>query len=332
MLFMNEMEIDEAVDRFADHPVLSRATRFLSQFCNEVNTHSDGWPYWSPACKSAAKLITLINDASEAQRRSYPTPPPVTEAQFLATLSPIRAFYTRRGNAAGMRFPTITEVTPEVPVTITTDPLWDRLFIGLYPAGVVYADRTKEKDGDYARCAFLPYDDLALKIEPDCAAELRPLIEHDASEMQAKRGQEYQVSSSGQTVLLGSALPKRLVDVRRSLGHDVDGEPIVVEQPPALPGYGYEDRAPQPLTPRIGMERVPDHMLPPTAEQPPAPVIEPTDQGDQIVIPGGERSAVQAAAARNAAGRGRMRSRRPQRDPGGLFEPDPYPVQQRLFD
>jgi hypothetical protein len=199
-----------------------------------------------------------------------------------------------------------------------------------HPAGVVYADRQHEKDGDYARCAFLPYDDLTLKIEPDCAAELRPLIEHDASEMQAKRGQEYQVSSSGQTVLLGSALPKRLVDVRRQLGHNVDGEPVVVEQPPALPGY--EDREPQPLARRIGMERVPDHMLPPPTEQPPAPVIEPTDQGDQIVIPGGERSAIQAAAARNAAGRGRMRSRRPQRDPGGLFEPDPYPVQQRLFD
>lgn len=46
-----------------------------------------------------------------------------------------------------------------------------------------------------------------------------------------------------------------------------------------------------------------------------------TDQGEQIVITGMERSAVQLAAAREAAGRGRMLARKPQAEPGGLFAP-----------
>src|SRR3546814_11285018 len=33
-----------------------------------------------------------------------------------------------------------------------------RIFSGIYPAGIVYADRTRQKGGDYARLAFLPYE------------------------------------------------------------------------------------------------------------------------------------------------------------------------------
>ena len=56
---------------------------------------------------------------------------------------------------------------------------------------------------------------------------------------------------------------------------------------------------------------------------------EPTQQGLQAVAPGCERSAVQAAAAREAAGHGRKRSRKPQREPGGMF--DLAPSQPTLF-
>jgi hypothetical protein len=45
-----------------------------------------------------------------------------------------------------------------------------------------------------------------------------------------------------------------------------------------------------------------------------------TDQGEQYILPGAEPSARQAAAARGA----KMRSKRPQLPPGGLFEaPEP---------
>jgi hypothetical protein len=44
-----------------------------------------------------------------------------------------------------------------------------------------------------------------------------------------------------------------------------------------------------------------------------------TDQGEQIVLPGAERSARQAAAAREATGSGKLRARKPQLPPGDLF-------------
>jgi len=44
-----------------------------------------------------------------------------------------------------------------------------------------------------------------------------------------------------------------------------------------------------------------------------------TDQGEQIVLPGAERSARQAAAARLGP-TGKLRPRKAQRDPGPLFE------------
>lgn len=47
--------------------------------------------------------------------------------------------------------------------------------------------------------------------------------------------------------------------------------------------------------------------------------IERTNQGLQRVIPGAERSAVQAAAAREASGHGRIKARKPQQEPGGMF-------------
>lgn len=55
--------------------------------------------------------------------------------------------------------------------------------------------------------------------------------------------------------------------------------------------------------------------------------VEPTAQGPQLVIPGGERSARQAAASREAEGRGRIRPRKPQQPPAGLFAPvdEPQP-------
>jgi hypothetical protein len=78
-----------------------------------------------------------------------------------------------------------------------------RIFSGVYPAGIVYADRQREVNGDYKRLAFLPFRSLVIEFERDCPKELRTLIEADAAIIQAKRGQTYQVYTAGQTVLLG---------------------------------------------------------------------------------------------------------------------------------
>lgn len=79
----------------------------------------------------------------------------------------------------------------------------DRIFCGVYPCGLVYADRSREKHGDYVRLAFLPYHTLELELERDCPAELRADIEASAAAMQAKRGQPFAISTTGQYVRLG---------------------------------------------------------------------------------------------------------------------------------
>jgi len=87
----------------------------------------------------------------------------------------------------------------------------DRLFIGVFPGGFSYADRKREKHGDYAQCAFLDFATLTLKIEKDCPKVLRAEIEKHAAGIQARRGEDYIVSTCGQTVKLGGS--------RTSSGH-----------------------------------------------------------------------------------------------------------------
>lgn len=95
MIFMNEWDIRAAADRYQFHQTLGPATRFLEAHMEQVNAHSDGWPYWEPPVKAAAKLITLIKNGT------------ATKQEVRAALSPIKAFYTRRGFAAGMAQPPI---------------------------------------------------------------------------------------------------------------------------------------------------------------------------------------------------------------------------------
>lgn len=82
-------------------------------------------------------------------------------------------------------------------------PAAERLFIGCFPTGLVYADRAVEEHGDYRRLAYLNFGTLEPKYERNIPPELRALIESDVAQMQARRGQDYQVSECGQTVLLG---------------------------------------------------------------------------------------------------------------------------------
>jgi hypothetical protein len=84
----------------------------------------------------------------------------------------------------------------------------DRLFVGISPCGISYADRMTEDHRDYKRLAFLPYATLELEVRKRChPAPLQQISEH-AAEMQVKGGQEFQISTCGQTVLLGAALPR----------------------------------------------------------------------------------------------------------------------------
>jgi hypothetical protein len=96
MNYMNDYDIMLAQQRYAGHPVLNKAAQFLAAFKEEVDTHSDGWAYWKAPVAAANKLMEMLQGKTEA-----------TEANFKAAMSPIKAFYTRRGRAAGMQMPII---------------------------------------------------------------------------------------------------------------------------------------------------------------------------------------------------------------------------------
>jgi hypothetical protein len=80
----------------------------------------------------------------------------------------------------------------------------DRLFVGTFPTGLVYADRWVEEHGDYRRLAYLNYRTLELDIERSVPAELKKRIVSDAEGIRAMAGTGYAVAGN-QYVVLGSA-------------------------------------------------------------------------------------------------------------------------------
>jgi hypothetical protein len=96
MTWMNEYEIDDAVDRFADHPVLGPATRTLSSLRDVVNANSDGWPYWKQPAHAASRLTELIEGDRSFDAR-YGEREEVTPEQLRAAYRPLKAFRTRSG-------------------------------------------------------------------------------------------------------------------------------------------------------------------------------------------------------------------------------------------
>lgn len=95
-MWMNRWEIEQSADRYQDDAILGPATQFLRDFMEQVDNNSDGWAYWQAPAKAAEKLMTLI-------QRGLPG----NEADFKATLSPIKSFYTRKGYTAGMTWPVV---------------------------------------------------------------------------------------------------------------------------------------------------------------------------------------------------------------------------------
>ncbi len=74
--------------------------------------------------------------------------------------------------------------------------------MGVYPTGIVYADRAREEHGDYARVAFLPFRTLVLEVDKP-RSPLLPLVRKDAAKIAALRGERFETSASGQYVILG---------------------------------------------------------------------------------------------------------------------------------
>lgn len=83
----------------------------------------------------------------------------------------------------------------------------EKIFVGVVPTGIAYSDKTREVDGDYAKLAHLRFSDLELNLYPGCSAAMAEFIKANAAEIQAKAGEEFRISSSGQTITLGHTLP-----------------------------------------------------------------------------------------------------------------------------
>lgn len=84
-----------------------------------------------------------------------------------------------------------------------------RVFCGVFPTGLVWADRWHEVDGDYKRLAYLNFSTLVLEFEKDCPEELMAAIRESAEAMQKRKGERFEVSACGQTVILGDAGTRR---------------------------------------------------------------------------------------------------------------------------
>jgi hypothetical protein len=80
----------------------------------------------------------------------------------------------------------------------------DPLFMGIYPEGIVYSDRTQEEYGDYKRLGFLPYNTLILSLADDCPHDLRVRIEADAEKFKA--GEVFNIDRCGSFIILGGAI------------------------------------------------------------------------------------------------------------------------------
>lgn len=94
-MWMNEYEIDEALDRTVEDTNLETAARILYRLKQWTNSHSDGWPYWKKPANAATKLMSLLQD--ERGRLRDGSEDDITEAELKAALTPIKSFLTRHG-------------------------------------------------------------------------------------------------------------------------------------------------------------------------------------------------------------------------------------------
>lgn len=93
-MHFNEWDVEEARDRYRDHPILGPATKTLLNLVVWTNENSDGWAYWPKPGRAAKNLQELIGS-----RRTYiedPDREDVTVEAYRKALRPIKAFRTRK--------------------------------------------------------------------------------------------------------------------------------------------------------------------------------------------------------------------------------------------
>lgn len=96
MRFMNEWDVQDAVARWRDHPVLGPASQTLANLVDAANANSDGWAYWPKPARAARKLMELIEGDGTWEFR-FGDRDDATVAKLRAAYAPIKSFLTRSG-------------------------------------------------------------------------------------------------------------------------------------------------------------------------------------------------------------------------------------------
>lgn len=98
MRFMNEFDIEEALDRFDYAQTPNRVTlaKAVSALAEWANRNSDGWAYWPKPVRAAAKAMEQIDPTTWADIQRMESED-CTDAEFKAAVRPIKAFLTKQG-------------------------------------------------------------------------------------------------------------------------------------------------------------------------------------------------------------------------------------------
>jgi alkanesulfonate monooxygenase SsuD/methylene tetrahydromethanopterin reductase-like flavin-dependent oxidoreductase (luciferase family) len=101
MLFMNDYEIDHAVvvhANWTEDVVALQGAEILRRLADWADENSDGWHSWPKPARSAAKLMTLLQDRDRRFTvAGRDADVDVTERELAAALTPIKTFLTRHG-------------------------------------------------------------------------------------------------------------------------------------------------------------------------------------------------------------------------------------------
>ncbi len=76
-----------------------------------------------------------------------------------------------------------------------------RIFVCIYPCGIVFADRFRKRHGEHVQLAFLPYTTLVLEFEKACDSALRLEIEASVRAMNLKAGDRFRIAGNCEIVL-----------------------------------------------------------------------------------------------------------------------------------
>jgi N12 class adenine-specific DNA methylase/superfamily I DNA/RNA helicase len=95
MRFMNDMDIEQAVQRWQDHPVLGPASRTLASIEAWADASSDGWATWPLPARAANRLMTLIERDGTYQYQADTVRADATPAALRAAYTPLKSFRTR---------------------------------------------------------------------------------------------------------------------------------------------------------------------------------------------------------------------------------------------